>query len=486
MPIKLCAPHLMTGRPPHTPILVALSGGADSVALLCALRDYAAAHGTPLRAAHINHGIRGEEAIRDRDFCVMLCARWDIPISVLDADVPALRAARGGSMEEVARQVRYEFFEQVMEEYDIPLLATAHHADDQLETVLLRLTRGCGADGLCGIPPIRALGQGRLVIRPLLECGKQTLVDFCRERELDFVTDSTNDDISYARNRIRREVIPQLRAINPAVTDAATRLVESLRYDVSCLSASTDAVVREALSVVPLSDGGVRVTLACGCLYEQPEAIRRRVLIRAMTLSGCTVVEEKFVPLLWDMICAGHGRMSLPGDIEASVEDGRLHLAPAAVESAPPLEEMALDLSDLPKTVVFGETRLTFSLTPPAEEKLGKTQNVYNLCMNTELNFDTIKGRPVLRARREGDLFLWRGHHRKVKKLLCDMRVPRALRDRLPLLCDGDGILLIPGIGVRDGACVLSHTHPLYVSIFPLDPHDENIRNQQKEETDEE
>ncbi|MBO5670443.1 MAG: hypothetical protein J6S41_02745, partial [Clostridia bacterium] len=125
MPIKLCAPHLMTGRPPHTPILVALSGGADSVALLCALRDYAAAHGTPLRAAHVNHGIRGEEAIRDRDFCVELAARWEIPISVLDADVPALRAARGGSMEEVARQVRYEFFEQVMAEYDIPLLATA-------------------------------------------------------------------------------------------------------------------------------------------------------------------------------------------------------------------------------------------------------------------------------------------------------------------------------------------------------------------------
>ena len=91
-----------------------------------------------------------------------------------------------------------------------------------------------------------------------------------------------------------------------------------------------------------------------------------------------------------------------------------------------------------------------------------------------------------MRARRAGDLFLWRGHHRKVKKLLCDMHVPRALRDRLPLLCDGEGIVLIPGIGVRDGVCASPLTRPLYVSVYPLDPHDENIRNQQKEETDEE
>ena len=471
MPIKLCEPHLMTGRSPDTPILVALSGGADSVALLCALRDYAAAHGTPLRAAHVNHGIRGAEAIRDRDFCVALCARWDIPISVLDADVPALRAARGGSTEEVARQVRYDFFEQVMAEHHIPLLATAHHADDQLETVLLRLTRGCGPDGLCGIPPIRAMGEGRLVIRPLLSCEKAELVSFCRERELEFVTDSTNEDISYARNRIRREVIPQLRAINPSVTDAAARLTDSLRADISCLTVQTDAAARSTLDVIPLSEGGVRVRMSCKDLREQPEAIRRRLLIRAMRLAGCPEVEESFVLRLEKIARAGWGRLSLPGRIEVCAERGTLLLSPADAHPIAICEEMALDLSALPQTVSFGGTRLIFSDLPPtAAENTAEMQNVYNLCMNTVLDFDTIKGKPVLRTRRAGDLFLWRGHHRKVKKLLCDSRVPCALRDRLPLLCDGEGILLIPGIGVRDGAQARTGARPLYVTVAPIDP----------------
>ncbi len=471
MPIKLREPHLMTGRSPDTPILVALSGGADSVALLCALREYAAAHGTPLRAAHVNHGIRGEEAVRDRDFCVALAARWDIPISVLNADVPALREARGGSMEEVARQVRYEFFEQVMAEYHIPLLATAHHADDQLETVLLRLARGTGPDGLCGIPPIRALGEGRLVIRPLLSCEKAELVRFCRERGLDFVTDSTNDDISYARNRIRREVIPHLRAINPSVTEAAARLTESLRADASCLSAQTDDAARELMRVVPLTNGAVRVTLACAPLRLQPEAVRRRLLVRAMKMAGCPQPEEHFVARLCDAALSERGRLSLPGRIEALVECGTLTLSPSDAQPCAPCEELEVDLSDLPKTVVFGDTRLTFSDIPPRmEEKAAENENVYNLCMNTALNFDKIKGRPVLRTRRPGDLFLWRGHHRKVKKLLCDTGVPCSVRDRLPLLCDGEGIVLIPGIGVRDGAAAQTDARPLYVSIAPFDP----------------
>ena len=486
MPIKLCAPHLMTGRPPRTPILVALSGGADSVALLCALRDYAAAHGTPLRAAHVNHGIRGEEAIRDRDFCVALAARWEIPISVLDADVPALRAACGGSMEEVARQVRYEFFEQVMAEYDIPLLATAHHADDQLETVLLRLTRGCGADGLCGIPPIRALGQGRLVIRPLLSCEKDEIIDFCRERELDYVTDSTNEDISYARNRIRREVIPQLRAINPSVADAAARMTESLRADTSYLTVQADAVARQILTVAPLAEGNARVTLSCDGLRRQPSAIARRLLVRAMKMAGCPQAEERFVSLLVSMAEVGRGRQTLSGGIEAWVENGMLCLSPISCKPLAPCDERTVDLTKLPISVLFEDFRVSFSDSPPAlSGNSPDFQNVYKLCMNIPTDFDTIKRTAVLRPRRAGDVFLWHGHHRKVKKLMCDCHVPIPLRDRLPLVCDGEGILLIPGIGVRDGMAQQDGTQVLYVSISPIFQ-DGNIRNQQKEETDEE
>ena len=450
-------PHVLAGRSPETPILVALSGGADSVALLALLRAYAEQHGTPLRVAHVNHGIRGEEAIRDRDFCVSLAQKWDSPISVLDADVPRLCRERGGGTEEVAREVRYEFFARVMAEYDIPLLATAHHADDQLETMLLRLTRGTGPDGLCGIPPVRALEGGRLVIRPLLGCEKAALVAYCHELRLDYVVDSTNEDISYARNRIRHEVIPHLRAINPAVTDAAARLVTSLYADMGWLTEQTDAVVRESVMLTPREDGSVCVSVLCATLSALPEALRRRVIVRMMRYAGCPQAEERFVRALCGTVCSeGTAAMSLPGGVSARREGDVLRLCRESDDEPVPIAPMEVDLTRLPARVAFGEIEVILTCAVDRLEKNEKTgqicENVYKMSMIETFNSATIKGSVQLRTRQAGDSFLWRGHHRKVKKLLCDRGVPRQVRDRLPILCDGEGILWIPGIGVRDGA----------------------------------
>ena len=490
------APHLLTGHPPRTPILVAFSGGADSVAMLAALREYAALHGTPLRLAHVNHGIRGEEAVRDRDFCVAMASRFGLPISVLDADVPAIRAARGGSMEEVARQVRYDFFARVMAEYDIPLLATAHHADDQLETILLRLTRGTGPDGLCGIPPLRAMGEGRLVIRPMLGCEKAELVSYCREQGLDFVVDSTNEDISYARNRIRRRVIPELRAINPAVTDAAARLSRTVRADVGYLTEQTDRFVREAVTLRPEEEGAVRVSVSRARLEEQGTALRRRVLTRMMRYAGCPQAEERFVCAL-DAL--REGALTLPGGVSARCERGVLWLCRESKDVYVRTERVSPDLSHLPQTVAFGDFCVTFGASAPIcgekeRKDLPLFERIYKMSMNGTVKFDTIKNSLILRTRREGDRLLRGGHHRSLKKLFCDLGVPRHLRDRLPLLCDGEGILFVPGVGVRDGAVPTGCEQALTVSVtyvpdeesFSALAADRNTRNQQKEETDEE
>jgi tRNA(Ile)-lysidine synthase len=458
------APHLLSGRSPKTPILIACSGGSDSVALLGALRMYAAEYGTPLRLAHVNHGIRGEEALRDRDFCVALAKRFDLPISVLNADVPSIREKEGGSMEEVARRVRYEFFARVMEEYDIPLLATAHHANDQLETILLRLTRGTGTDGLCGIPPVRAMEGGRLVIRPLLRCDKPSLENFCRENGLDFVVDSTNEDISYARNRIRQCVIPQLQQINPSVCDAAVRLSETLRADVSFLTEQTDAFVRESVSLLPLSEDSVQVSVPLARLSELPEACRRRVIVRMMKYAGCPQPEERFVREL----VQGKGEaLTLPGGIRAEIVHDELRMYRVGSEGVPSECEIPIDPAALPYSVAFGSFSVTFSLESlPEGEKIEPfSENVYKISINIPLKFDKIKGNVMLRCRREGDRILLRGHHRRIKKLFCDLGVPFALRDRLPLLCDSEGIVMIPWVGVRDGLTPEASDKPLYVSI---------------------
>ena len=204
---------------PGEAVLVALSGGADSTALLRALLLL----GYPVRAFHLNHCLRGAEAERDEAFCRSLCARLQVPLTVSRADIRAESVQRGESIETAARHIRYERLFAAAGEGRI---ATAHTADDSVETVLFHLARGTGPEGLTGIPPVR--GQ---LVRPLIETTRADVEDFLRQLGQDYVTDSTNADDRYTRNRIRHAVIPVLREINPALPDAVTRLSGLLRQD---------------------------------------------------------------------------------------------------------------------------------------------------------------------------------------------------------------------------------------------------------------
>ena len=182
---KFTAPHILSGMLANTPILLALSGGADSSALLFMLCEYCKKSGAPLAVAHVNHMIRGEDAERDRDFCRSLAKKLGLPFYLLEADVPALAREHKRGLEEEARITRYEFFEKVMRENSIPLLATAHNATDNAETVIFNLTRGSGLHGMCGIPPTREFSGGR-IIRPLLKMSKDEILAFCRENGIPF------------------------------------------------------------------------------------------------------------------------------------------------------------------------------------------------------------------------------------------------------------------------------------------------------------
>ena len=218
---KLTNPCKLANTEPDTKVLLAFSGGADSMVLLDMMqKEYP---NTPILLAHVNHGIRGMEALRDRDFCESVAKERGLEIAFLDVDVPTLAKERGQSLEEAAREVRYAFFTDLMREREIPLLLTAHHADDHLETVLFRLSRGTGLSGLCGIAPIRSFGEGYLV-RPLLGFTKKEILQYCKEQGLDFVTDSTNADTTYARNRIRADVLPVMEDLYADVSHRAVRM----------------------------------------------------------------------------------------------------------------------------------------------------------------------------------------------------------------------------------------------------------------------
>lgn len=463
-----------------TPCLLALSGGADSRLLLHCLAILCRRGNAPLHLAHVNHGIRGAEADRDEQFCRCLAEEYRLPIHVLHADVPALAAQGNEGLEATARRVRYQYFIRLMKENRLSLLVTAHHADDQAETVLFRLIRGSGTRGLGGIAPYRSLEQlpGAVIWRPLLACSRADILSACERYGLSYVTDSTNADPSYPRNRLRAEVLPVLRTIVPHPEKQILRATAALREDEELLM----ALAREFLASLARGEGAPRGT-ACGlsgsqpgssdsvpafldtaALCQAPPPIAKRALLLWGTQVGNTRMwETVHLTQLLHLCHTDEGRercLSLPGGFVACVRGGQLslrsqdsgtqHSAPALpADWTFPLWEGELLLPDGSYRICV---RRSFDDFPPDP---ANQKNVYNPFTRDTLTFDTIS--PYLlsacfwRSRREGDTLLWHGMHRKLRKLQNQLGLPPSLRDRIPLLCDTEGILWHPFLGIRDG-----------------------------------
>lgn len=214
------------GLPPEGRILCAVSGGADSMCLLHLLHS----RGRDVVAAHFEHGIRGEESLRDAAFVQSWCRERGIPCVTGHGDAPGYAARQGLSLEEAARLLRYRFLEETAAEQNCAWIATAHNGDDQVETVLLNLTRGAGALGLRGIPPERGK-----IIRPLLGLSRREIEDYLEKNAVPHVEDSSNESDDYSRNRIRHRVTPVLRELNPGLNEAVGRTARLLAQDEDCL-----------------------------------------------------------------------------------------------------------------------------------------------------------------------------------------------------------------------------------------------------------
>jgi len=291
--------------------LVALSGGADSVALLRHI--YATAQGR-VAACHVNHMIRGDEAQRDESFCAALCARLDVPLEIYRIDVPALAAESGRGIEETARDARYAALTQEAQRIGAAVILTGHNADDFTETVLFNLTRGAGPAGLCGIPPMRQMCDGVTVHRPLLGVSRAEIEQYLADIGQDFVTDSTNSDTCYSRNLIRAQVIPALRRINPALDTAVARTA-------ALIGEQEDAL--DTL-VLPTDELSVLRTLPGAILSR---AVRRLYAEASQRLYGtAAVLPYDATGMVMKMITDGKARdrISLPGKIYGAVMKGRL------------------------------------------------------------------------------------------------------------------------------------------------------------------
>lgn len=218
-------------------VVVALSGGADSVSLVYALNELSEELGITVSACHINHRLRGEESDSDMRFCMELCGRLGVPLSVREANVASMQQ-KHESLEECARRVRYEFFAEVSKGGK---LATAHTVNDSAETTLLNLMRGTGLKGLCGIPPVRGN-----ILRPLIYCDRAGVEEFCRSRGTSWVTDKTNLSTDYTRNKVRHIILPEMLKINGSLFNTAARMQKSLREDSDFLEGMAAQALAEA------------------------------------------------------------------------------------------------------------------------------------------------------------------------------------------------------------------------------------------------
>ena len=452
--------------PDGAAVLAALSGGADSMALLHFFKERQEILGlSGLFAAHLNHRLRGAESDRDEAFVRTVCKEWGIPLTVERADVGALAAGGAEGLEAAGRRARYAFLRRTAEKLAEQTggravrIATAHTLSDQWETILLHLTRGSGLRGLCGIAPVRDA-----VIRPLLDCTRAEVEDYCRANGIPFITDSTNADERYSRNRIRHTVVPILSELNPRGAQAAGRTARLLREDADYL----DGLARQAERKVRRADGAYDAAALRGL----PPALRGRVLRR---LAGTSEGEDPLHDLdaetvgrLERLLDSERGGVNLPGGRTVLLAAGQLTIRVSPVdfgEVSLPLPRdggcifcgRTVRVCILPKTVLDRRREAALSAAEEAGEDVKK---IYNFVLQNTCDYDMIKNNVILRNRRAGDAFrpAGRGVTKSLKKLWNEKRLPPEKRAAVPLVCDEDGILLVGGFGCDERARVTDST----------------------------
>lgn len=402
-------------------VIVGFSGGADSTCLLYILNSLKDEFGIKIHAAHLNHCLRGQESDRDEAFVRDFCCEHSIKLSVRRVDILNEAKQYSKGIEEYARQVRYEFFNSLCSVKSV--IATAHNLNDCEETLLFNLARGSSLKGLCSIPPVR-----ENVIRPLIECTRDEIEDFCKQKNLGFVTDSSNLSDDYTRNKIRHNIIPLLKDINPAFDSATLRCIDSLRVDEKYLSLKADELYND----IKL-DFGYNAAI----LRKADVALSSRVISNIIYCKCGVMPEKKHINAMYSILDGG--KTEFPKGEYAIVKSDILYF-----------------LSDL-KTDPFDEIEITFdddgyfrTNNITLEIKTECTQKVYKELVLSTFDFDKIKGNLYLRKRKQGDKITLpvRKVTKTLKKLFNEMEIIPEIRDSIYVISDEENVVWVEKIGV--------------------------------------
>lgn len=439
-------------------LLVGVSGGVDSVSLLHALRALAPDLGVNLHVAHLDHRLRGAESAADAAFVSELAHEWNLPVTVEAVDVAAFAAERRLSLETAARFVRYSFFADAARRLGAAAVVVGHNADDQVETLLLHLIRGTGLAGLRGMRPVQrltagALGRGEsfsdggqrdlLVLRPLLDVPRAEIVAYAERHALSYRRDSTNEDRTYLRNRIRHELVPLLETYNPSFKTLARRAAGLLAEDYAYLGAAAEEAWERGASV---EEGTVSLDLA-SLLAEMP-AIRNLLVREAYARLVGDTTDLSAVHVSDVLALAEEGRtgaaLALPGGVRAVRTYGALLIANALPErEALPVEGVRLNV---PGLTVVEPGSLSVEATVAEQRCAGQGDRQSHV----DLDLDRIEGDLLVRRRAPGDRLrpLGLGGSKKVQDILVDAKVPRWERDAVPVVTAGHRVIWLAGHAV--------------------------------------
>lgn len=426
---------------PGDKLIVAVSGGADSVCLLRGLFNLRKELDIALHIAHLDHQLRDAESEADARYIANLAHQLELPATLAKRDVKAYQLEHRLSPEEAAREVRYTFLSQVAESVGAGRVAVGHTGDDHVETILMHLIRGAGTRGLRGLQPIsRWQPSGLTVIRPLLEISRQETGDYCQEHGLTPRVDASNLSLSPFRNRIRLELLPRLRSYNPRIAEALVRTARACGDDLTFL----DESLRQLWGEIQPQDS--TVVLDRKRFAGLPPAMQRHLLRLAIEkLSGnLKDIEAQHIERIMASLDKPAGKtVTLPGGLRFLIEYDRYLISPDAAALSPfPVLEGEVPLKVPGKTQLPGWC-VDATVEPPAIIPRGAGQDAFTACFD----FDKAGNTLTIRHRQAGDRFQPFGmsQPKKLGEFMIDARIPRAWRERVPIIGSPVQVLWVVG-----------------------------------------
>ena len=444
-------------------LLVAVSGGADSVCLLYILTNLPLK--LKLHIAHLNHQLRGKDSDGDAEYVAELARKLKIPATIEKRDVKGYQQEQRLSLEEAAREVRYRFLAKVARSIGAKRVAAGHTKDDHIETILMHLIRGSGTRGMRGLQPStlwQSEGESLTVVRPLLEISHQETEEYCRQHKITPRLDASNLSLSPLRNRVRQQLMPLLESYNPAVAEALLRTGRIADEDITFLDEQVarmwDKVIRQE---------GKRIILDKAEFEPLPSALKRYLLRAAVEklLGSAKDVEMRHIEEMMSLASKPAGkRLSLPGGLTFAVEYER-YLLTLDLATLSPLPELK---DEFPLNIP-GETRLPgwrVEASIVGREDMGD-KDEYTAYFDPAKSGDKL----IVRARKRGDRFQPLGltQTKKLGEFMIDAKIPQAWRGQVPLVCSPDHILWVVGWRLDERAKVGTDTKRVLRLEFRLE-----------------